>query len=118
MPVQYLFLWRGAEFAGLAGRFCRTHCESLHELIISLSLIGLHLVNKLVRESNDGLHSVTQLTVTKILQESTHLRIRKTEKKKEKYYRCTDRLTIRQFLFGYRQSTHSLSSPEDILIQL
>ncbi len=36
-----------------------------------------------VRESDDGFHSVTQLTVTEILQESTHLRIRKTEKVKK-----------------------------------
>lgn len=43
---QYLFLWRGAEFAGLAGCFCGTHCEGQHELIISMSLISLHLVDK------------------------------------------------------------------------
>lgn len=69
----YLLLRRRAKFAGLAGSLGCTHGEGKHEFIVALLLVGLDLADKLVGEGNDGLHSVTQLAVTEILQQSAHL---------------------------------------------
>ena len=76
--LQYLLLGRGPELPRLAGGLCGRHGKGQHELVVALSLVGLYLADKLVRERYDGLHSVSQLAVTEVLQQGAHLGYRKT----------------------------------------
>lgn len=75
----YLLLRGRAKLAGFARSLGGAHGEGEHEFVVALLLVGLDLTDKLVGESNDGLHPVTQLTVAEVLQQGAHLRERETE---------------------------------------
>lgn len=69
----YLLLRGRAKLAGFARSLGCAHGEGEHEFVVALLLVGLDLTDKLVREGNDGLHPVTQLTVAEVLQQGAHL---------------------------------------------
>ena len=67
-PAQpYLFLRRRAELFGLLGRDGSGHGEGKHQLVIAELLVVLQLGDKAVREADDGLYPLLQLTVTKVV---------------------------------------------------
>lgn len=72
--MLYLLLWRRAELTGPAGRLRSRHGEGSHELVVAFALVGLDVLNKLIRKGKYSLHSVPELTVTEKLQQGTHLK--------------------------------------------
>ena len=72
---SHLFLWRRSELFGFLGSEGCWHVKCQHHLIVAQSLVILETGHKVVREGNQCFDTMTQLTVTKVLQYMAYLQI-------------------------------------------